>query len=325
MIFVDDNSPDGTASIVRSIGEKDRRVRCIQRVGRRGLSGAFIEGALSSQSPFVAVIDGDLQHDETRLTAMLDVLRSGNTDLVIASRYLEGGALTDFSPWRTRISLWATKVAQRFLGVALTDPMSGFFMVRRTVVEEVAPSLTTEGFKILLDIVATVRGKLRIIEIPSIFRSREFGESKLDARVALDFAALTVGKLSRGMISARFVLFGLVGLTGLVVHMVMLNLGLIAGLRFEIAQFLSTILIIALNYTLNNLFTYRDQRLEGVYFFTGLIRFEMVCSIGLISNIGAASWLYSGGNDWWLAGLGGALMGAIWNYAVSAAFVWKKR
>lgn len=323
-IFVDDDSPDGTAELVRAIGKQDRRVRCIRRVNRRGLSGAFLEGALASQAPYVAVIDGDLQHDESCLTEMLEKLRSGLADLVVATRYIEGGSSSSFTAWRSRISKWSTSLAQRFLGITLSDPMSGFFMIRRSIVEEYAHILRTQGFKILLDIVTTARGKLRITEIPFAFRKREHGESKLDARIALDFISLVLNKLTKGMISARFLLFGFVGLIGLGLHIIMLNAGLRYGLKFELAQTLSTILIIACNFGLNNILTYCDQRLTGKRFWFGLISFELICGIGLISNVGLASWIYNSGNTWWLAGMSGALMGAIWNYMISSIVVWKK-
>lgn len=325
VVIVDDNSPDGTALVARGIGELDRRVRCIRRIGRRGLSGACLEGALSSQATYVAVMDGDLQHDEARLTTMLERIRVGDVDLVVASRYADGGSSRGLSGWRTRISHWSNAAARRLLHLHLTDPLSGFFIVRRTVIEQIAPSLSSQGFKILLDIVATARGKLRIAEIPYSFRGRESGESKLDARVALDFVGLTVGKLTANAISGRFVLFCLVGLTGVALHLVLLRVGITGGLPFEVAQTLSTTLVIAWNFMLNNALTYRDQRLVGWQFLNGLVRFEIICGIGLISNVGIASWIYGSGQTWWVAGLGGALMGAVWNYVVSAALIWRQR
>jgi dolichol-phosphate mannosyltransferase len=325
VIFVDDNSPDGTAEVVRNIGTQDQRVRCIKRIGRRGLSGACLEGFLSSQASFVAVIDGDLQHDETRLAVMLGKLQSSNFDLIVASRYLEGGSSSSFTTWRSRFSRWANLTAKYSLGVKLSDPMSGFFMLRRSVIEDVAPFLSTQGFKILLDIVATTQGKLRIHEIPYSFQGRKFGESKLDARVALDFFALTLGKLTSNVISLRFLMYCLVGLLGLGVHMLLLRFCIFAGMRFEIAQTLTTFLIIALNFSMNNAFTYRDQRLNGRRFIVGLIRFEIICSVSVIANVGVASWIYHSGNGWWLAGLGGAMIGVVWNYVLSATLVWKTR
>jgi dolichol-phosphate mannosyltransferase len=325
VIFVDDNSPDGTAAAARAIGEADRRVRCIRRVGRRGLAGACLEGMLATQARYVAVLDADLQHDEALLPAMLQRLRDGDADLVVASRHIEDGSDAGLTGIRARISRFAGALAQRLLRVKLSDPMSGFFMLRRAVVEDIAPSLSSQGFKILLDIVATSR-KLRILELPYVFRERRHGESKLDAHIALDFAALLIAKLTHDAISFRFLMFCAVGFTGVAIHMAALQVAVeTLGLRFGGAQTAATITAIAWNFALNNLLTYRDQRLTGWRFLTGLARFELVCAVGAVSNIGAASWIYGHDTGWWLAGLGGALMGAVWNYVVSAAFVWRAR
>jgi dolichol-phosphate mannosyltransferase len=326
VVFVDDNSPDGTATVARKIGETDSRVRCVRRIGRRGLAGACIEGMLSSQARYVAVMDADLQHDETLLTAMLAQLRGG-TDLAVASRYVDGGSAAGLSSaGRQQASRLSTEVARRLLGVTLSDPMSGFFMMRRDRFEELAPQLSAQGFKILLDIVATAHGSLRIAELPFVFGERQHGESKLDTRVALDFAALILAKLTNDTVSFRFLLFCLVGLTGIAIHMLTLQSALsIAALPFGWAQTAATFVAITWNFVLNNMFTYRDQRLAGWQFVTGLIRFQVICAVGAISNVGIATVIYRYDPEWWIAGLGGALMGAVWNYVVSAAFVWRQR
>ena len=164
-IFVDDNSPDGTAEAVKAIAASDLRVRCLRRVGRRGLAGACIEGMLSSAAPFVAVIDADLQHDEKILPKMLARLESGEADLVAATRYVEGGgAAAGFTSHRGAISRLATKLTHRLVGINLSDPMSGFFMMRRDRFDAIAPRLSPAGFKILLDIAATADERLRIAE-----------------------------------------------------------------------------------------------------------------------------------------------------------------
>lgn len=326
VIFVDDNSSDGTAARVRTIGESDHRIHCIRRIGRRGLSGACLEGMLASQARFVAVMDADLQHDETVLATMVRRLRAGDLDLVVGSRYVDGGSAESFSATRARFSRWATEVARYFLKLDLSDPMSGFFALRRSAIEEIAPALSSQGFKVLLDIVVSSRGRLRVAEVPYVFRERLHGESKLDARIALDFAALMLAKLTNDAVSFRFLLFCLVGLTGIFVHMAVLVAALdLLGLGFSLAQTVATVSAIGWNFVLNNRLTYRDQRLTGWNFVTGLLRFQLVCSVGAVSNVGAASWIYDYNPDWWIAGLGGAVMGAVWNYVVSAAFVWRQR
>ena len=325
VVFVDDNSPDGTAAAARAIGETDSRVRCIRRIGRRGLAGACLEGMLSSQARYVAVMDADLQHDESLLVGMLDCLRSGRADLAVASRYLYGGSAAGLSKQRSRVSRWSNTLVRLLLGINLTDPMSGHFMIRRDVFEMLAPGLSSQGFKILLDILATGRGRLRTVELPSTFRERQHGESKLDSKIALDFAALVTAKLTKDAISARFILFCLVGLTGLAVHLILLSSFLAVALSFSAAQALATVGAIAWNFVLNNLFTYRDQRLTGWRFVTGLIWFQVICAIGAISNVGIATWIYDYDSVWWIAGLGGAAIGTVWNFVVSAAFVWRQR
>jgi dolichol-phosphate mannosyltransferase len=325
IVFVDDNSPDGTAAAARAIGETDSRVRCIRRVGRRGLAGACLEGMLASQARYVAVMDADLQHDEALLVPMLDNLRGGRADLVVASRYLDGGSATGLSKQRSRVSRWSNALARHLLGIELTDPMSGHFMIRRDTFEALAPAISSQGFKILLDMLSTAGGRLRTIELPSAFRERQHGESKLDSKIALDFAALVTAKLTNDAVSARFLMFCLVGLTGIAVHLSILSVLLATALSFGAAQALATVGAIAWNFVLNNLFTYRDQRLTGWHFLTGLVRFQLICAIGAISNVGIATWIYDYDNVWWIAGLGGALIGTVWNFVVSAAFVWRQR
>ena len=326
VVFVDDNSPDGTWDVVRGLARKDSRVRCIRRIGRRGLSGACIEGILASSGPYAAVMDADLQHDETQLPKMVALLRSGEAELVVGSRYIEGGSADSFDKQRAGASQLATEVARRVLKVEVADPMSGFFMIRRDRFEELAPQLSTQGFKILLDVIATAQGKLRTIEIPFTFGSRQHGESKLDSMVALDFLGLVLAKLTNDVVSLRFLLFAMVGGTGLVVHLTTLFIGHeILKEPFAEAQAAGALIAMTSNFILNNFFTYRDQRLKGFAILRGLLLFYVVCGVGLLANVGVAFAVFDQEPIWWLAGLAGALMGVVWNYAMSGLFVWRKR
>ncbi|MGP0095312.1 MAG: glycosyltransferase family 2 protein [Xanthobacteraceae bacterium] len=326
VIFVDDDSPDGTADVAKAIGVNDARVRCQRRIGRRGLSGACLEGMLASQARFVAVMDADLQHDERLLVSMLETLRGGAAELAVGTRYAPGGASEGFSTRRLQMSQFATQIARALLGVTLSDPMSGFFMVRRDVIERLAPKLSTQGFKLLLDMVVTAGGSVRIVELPYQFRERQRGESKLDARVAFDFVGLVLAKATGDVVSLRFVFFSAVGLLGIMVHFVALAACIDwIGMRFTWAQTAATLLAIASNFVLNNAFTYRDQRLVGPAFFIGLARFYVVSIIGALSNVGVGNWLFSNQQTWWVAGLGGAFMGLVWNYVVASLVVWRSR
>ena len=326
VIFVDDNSPDGTADVVKQLALEDQRVRCIKRIGRRGLSGACIEGILASSAPCVAVIDADLQHDETQLPKMLALLQGGDADLVVGSRYIEGGSADGLDQQRLGLSMAATAVAKRLLKIDISDPMSGFFMIRRERFDELAPRLSIQGFKILLDIVATAQGGLRIAEVPYTFGLRQHGESKLDSIVAMDFFGLVLAKLTNDLVSLRFLLFALVGSLGLFVHLATLYIALmVIETPFAEAQAAGAITAMTSNFLLNNVLTYRDQRLKGLAILRGLIIFYAVCGVGLLANVGVAYAVYGQQPSWWLAGAAGALMGVVWNYAMSSLFVWRAR
>jgi dolichol-phosphate mannosyltransferase len=326
VVFVDDNSPDGTWEVVRGLARQDSRVRCIRRVGRRGLSGACIEGILASSAPYAAVIDADLQHDETQLPKMVGLLQRGEAELVVGSRYIEGGSADSFGKGRAGVSALATEVAKRVLKVEIADPMSGFFMIRRDRFEQLAPQLSIQGFKILLDIVATAEGKLRTIEVPFTFGSRQHGESKLDSMVALDFLGLVLAKLTHDVVSLRFLLFAMVGSIGLVVHLATLFVAHeVLNVPFAEAQAAGALVAMTSNFVLNNFLTYRDQRLKGFAILRGLLLFYLVCGVGLVANVGVAFSVYDQEWNWWVAGAAGALMGVVWNYAMSGLFVWRKR
>lgn len=326
MIVVDDNSPDGTHRVVREIAARDPRVRCIRRIGRRGLAGACIEGILASSAPVVAVMDADLQHDERLLPSMLDAIRGG-ADLAVGSRYVDGGTTGEgLSPIRRWGSELATKLATRVGGAKLSDPMSGFFMIRREAVEDVAGDLAKEGYKILLDIVWSARTPLRIVELPFEFRERQAGESKLDALVTAEYLGLLMSKMFGGVLPVRFLMFAAVGASGIAVHLATLTYGrAMLDLSFEWAQFLAVVVAMTWNYVLNNQLTYRDRRLHGFGFLAGLLAFYAACSIGSVANVGVASWIHSFYDIDWVAGLTGAIMGAVFNYAASSVLIWKGR
>ncbi|HMI97836.1 MAG TPA: glycosyltransferase family 2 protein [Micropepsaceae bacterium] len=323
-IFVDDDSPDGTAQAVKMIAAEDPRVRCLRRISRRGLAGACIEGMLSSSAPYVAVMDADLQHDEKLLPRMLALLKNGEGDMVVGSRYVAGGSSAAFSKSRNAISRFATFLARRLTGVDLSDPMSGFFMMRRDRFDPLAGSLSTQGFKILLDIAITAKGGMRIAELPFVFAARSHGESKLDAQVGLDFLGLLLTKLTGGALTPRFLSFALVGTIGLGVHLLILRTALVAfGLGFPEAQATATVVAMTGNFLLNNRLTYRDRRLSGMGFLKGLLGFYAISAVGALTNVGMASWLFAHEPVWWLAGAAGAVMGAVWNYSMATLLVWR--
>lgn len=325
VVFVDDNSPDGTAAAVAAIAQRDPRVRVIKRVGRRGLSSAVIEGILSSSSPVVAVMDGDLQHDEAALPGMALKILEGCADIVVASRHVEGGNSDGLDGrWRHFLSESGIRVAQAFLPCRLTDPMSGFFAVRREVFEAATPRLVGSGFKILLELVLSVPKSTRIEEVPARFRPRLAGESKLSPIVMLQFAGMLIERLCGGWLPTRFVVFAAVGLLGIVVNIVMMELARFAGQPFKTAQMFGTFCAVLANFQLNNRLTYHDRRLRGRRLWGGLIIFLLGCGLGNIANVGVAQVIFaSDGHHWTRSSAIGALIGVVWNYAVASTLVWR--
>jgi len=320
-VFVDDDSTDATAAAVWAAG--DPRVRCIQRIGRRGLSTACVEGALASAAPLILVMDADLQHDERIIPAMVAAIRGGDADVVVGSRYITGGGTGDWAAGRVRISGIATALGRTLCQADVADPMSGFFLIRRPAFLNAVRHLSGQGFKILLDLLASSPRPLRVIEVPYTFRTRQHGESKLDAMVAWEFGLLLLEKTVGRVLPVRFVLFVAVGSLGLLLHLAVLRLAL--GWGFETAQIIATTLAIGVNFIGNNWLTYRDKRLRGWRFVRGLVSFYVICGLGAAANVGVANYAVAHERSWWVAGLAGAALGSVWNYAVSSVYTWRRR
>lgn len=325
-IFVDDDSSDGTTERVRELSRQHPNVRCIQRIGRRGLSSACVEGVLSTSADFVAIMDADLQHDERLLPDMARKLQAeAALDIVIGSRYVDGGSVGEWSTQRASISQWATRLSHLVIPDTLRDPMSGFFMVRRQVFMAAVRNLSSVGFKLLVDLFASSPRPLRFAELPYCFRNRVMGESKLDSQVAWDYLMLLADKLVGRWVPVRFVSFALIGGIGVFCHMAILSAAMALGaLPFKAAQVIATAGAMVFNYTVNNLMTYRDRRRKGLRWWTGLLSFTLACSVGAVANVGIAASLFDHHSHWVLSALSGVLVGAVWNYAITSVYTWKR-
>ncbi len=325
VIVVDDNSPDGTADEARRLARADRRIRVIQRIGRRGLASAAIEGFCATAAPFVAVMDADHQHDPVLLPLMLESVRKEGADVAVASRFTLGASTADWdNPERVRLSGFANGLARRLTGVELTDPMSGYFLLRTDTALALAPRLSGVGFKILLDLLATSDTPLKVREFPLNFAARRSGESKLDRAIAVDFLAGLYDKAFGKIIPTRFALFGTVGAMGVGVHLALLYACLLAaGAEFVWSQTLATLGAMTFNFWLNNFLTYRDRRLESLgQVLRGWASFVLACSIGAFANVAIATALFERGVHSLIAALIGIAIGSVWNYALSSRFVW---
>jgi dolichol-phosphate mannosyltransferase len=324
-VFVDDNSHDGTADEARRIGQTDSRIRVIQRIGRRGLASAAIEGMCATAAPFVAVMDADHQHDPALLKLMLAAVKSGEADLAYASRFAVGGSADGLtSKGRENGSRVANALARRLTGTELSDAMSGFFLLRTDQLRKQAGDLSGIGFKIMLDILATASPQLRVKEFPLKFAERLSGESKLDHAVVLDFLAGLYERYLGKIIPTRFALFGTVGGLGVFVHMGVLAALFRTGLTtFTLATAAATVVAMTFNFWLNNLLTYRDKKLTGANkMFWGWLGFCATSSVGAFANVAVSSYLQGHGWRWWAAALIGVVLASVWNYALSSKFVW---
>ena len=325
-IFVDDNSTDGTPELLTRIAQGDRRVRLIRRIGRRGLSSAVVEGALASTTPIIAVIDADLQHDEKILPDLYRAIADGGHELAIGTRYAANGSTGDWAEDRLKISRFATALASPILKTRLSDPMSGFFAVRRDVLLDAAPRLSTIGYKILLDLVASYPRPLKVAEVGYTFGTRQHGESKLDEMVALEYLELLLDKAIGRFVPVKLVQFGAIGLLGVGVHLALLYLALnMVGASFSTSQAVAVVGAMTFNFALNNKFTYRDRQLKGLAWVGGLFSFYLVCSLGAVANVGIGSLVYEQFHGWWIAGIAGAIVGSVWNYVASGWLTWTKR
>lgn len=327
LIFVDDDSPDGTAEVLRGLAQSDPRVRCLLRIGRRGLTTACVEGVLGSSSPIVAVMDADLQHDERLLPRLYELVAAGEADVAVGSRYVSDGSSEGLSKIRLVISRVANRIGLAVLKVHLHDPMSGYFVIRRDAFEgSVRSGISGVGFKVLLDVIASSPTPLRVRELPYGFRARGSGHSKLDSKVAWEFLIMLLDKSTGGLLPVRFIAFSIIGLFGLGVHLVVLAvLYRMLEVDFLAAQTASTLVAMTFNFALNNVLTYRDLRLRGWAMVRGWLTFVAACSIGALANIGVAHYLFRSDGGWVGAAVAGVLIGAVWNFAATAVLTWRPR
>jgi dolichol-phosphate mannosyltransferase len=322
IIFVDDDSPDGTADAVRVLSRTTPNVRVIQRINRRGLASAVIEGMMASQAPYLAVIDGDMQHDEAVLPEMLAKLKAERLDVVVGSRNKGGGSMGAFSAQRVRLSNLGRRISSLLSRVDISDPMSGFFIISRAYLDEVVRSLSAVGFKVLLDLLASSQRPVRFGEVGYTFRNRQFGESKLTLAVCLEYVELVLDKMVGDWIPVRYAFFGLVGAIGVVAQFVLVR-WMNHYLPFLTAQIAGSVIVMILNYFLNNRLTFRARRLHGWAWAGGLAGFMVACSIGLFWNLSVVEGLRRFGAAWGLASLAGVVAGSVWNYGVSSMLVWR--
>ena len=325
VIYVDDDSPDGSSEYIKSLANPPFEVLCIHRIGRQGLSSAVVEGVMLADTEYVAVMDADGQHEPNDLMGMLNLALTEKAGFVVGSRFKAQESLDNHIGFRHFISKKGNALCNFILKRELTDPLTGFFLFKRSIFLDAVREMKPTGFKILLEFLYRIRNNnIDVVEYPIQFRTRHDGESKLDSKVLLEFIDQILGFITKGLFPEKLFGFLLVGASGLVVHLGLLYVMLfIFGVSFNLAQSLATLSSMVSNFSLNNVLTFRRNRLTGWRWLKGLVYFIAVCSIGATANVGAAAYLNGSGESWWLSGLLGVLVGTIFNFALSRFFIWK--
>ena len=328
IIFVDDNSPDGTSAVVKDCMKTSSKIRLIHRIGRKGLAGAVIEGIFAADSDLVAVMDCDLQHDETKLLEMINLFsKNKSLDIVIGSRFTETGEISEkaLSKIRELGSKVTTLIIKKVLNIASTDPLSGFFMVKKETFLKSSEKLQTQGFKVLADFLATSGKDISIKEIGYKFKNRVAGESKMSFLTALELIGLVMSQILKGRVSIRFILFCMVGLSGIFVQLLITGLAMLLINQFPTSQTLGIIAAMTSNYFLNNSITFNERKLRSLDLIRGLFSFYLICSLGAFSNIAIATYVFGFSSNWLISSFIGACFGAVWNFTLTSIFTWKSK
>lgn len=325
ILFVDDDSADGTADAVLDLSHRHPCVRLIRRVGRYGLSSAIKEGILDATGDLVLVMDSDGQHEPVAVARTVATLLDQQVDLVIGSRFHPEAAIHGLSAQRERNSTWANGVARFSLPRyrQLTDYMSGFFALRPARALPFVRQVEVGGFKFLYELLALSHGQLSVAEVPLRFQPRSSGESKLDLAVVWDLGVSILHTLLLRSVPRRAISFALVGASGVLVQLLVNHLLMALGLTFEQALPPAVVVAATSNYLINNELTFRFQRQRGLALVRGLLKFLVVASLPVLANVGVASAFYSlVSADTVLAQLVGIVVVFVWNYAASSRFVW---
>ncbi|WP_051257968.1 glycosyltransferase [Desulfovibrio cuneatus] len=323
-IFVDDSSTDGTLAELHALAVSNRRVRYLRRIGRRGLASACIEGMMSTAATYIAVMDADLQHDESKLTDLFGPLASGEATVTVASRYTGDGGTGSWDKKRVGMSKLATWFAQHNLTAACSDPMSGFFALHRSIIDAAAPKVQSRGFKILFDVLTIPGLPVRVKEVPYTFRERTLGSTKLSYSVIVDFLWLLLSKYVGRLFNLEFVMFCIIGLLGVLVHMgVLFVVYRQMDFSFLVGQTAASLCAMTSNFLLNNRITFEENKLTGSPLILGYCKFVAACSLGMFVNIAVSDYLLENGMFWLFAAGTGTVIASVVNFFFARFFIWR--
>lgn len=324
VIIVDDNSKDKTWEVANNLKSIYKNLTVIRRINRNGLSSAVIEGFVIAESENILVMDADLQHDEDIIPQMLQEINNGY-NVVIGSRYIDGGSMGQWGKLRVWISQFATKIAKIVLRHDIKDTMSGFFMVKKDIVNNCLERLSGKGFKILLDILTNSHDiDINVKEVPYTFKTRQLGESKLSSSVIFQFLEFLYLKTIGRVIPFRFFIFSLVGCFGAILHFLFLTIFYkVIQLEFNLALIIAIEVAIIFNYFFNNILTFKDKRIKGIQIILGLFSYNLITLFGGFINFCISNYLIFNGLHWIFSSLIGATAGVLWNYILTKSIIWR--
>ncbi len=323
IIVVDDDSIDGTGDLVRSTfsNESDKHILCIKRSWDRGLSSAVVVGASLSTKQYICVMDGDGQHSPADLGEMIKLITAKDLDLVIGSRFLEH-SVESMSWVRRAVSKLGTKIAHCFIPKTVTDPLSGFFLAKSSIVLDLKKRLYKGGFKILFDILM-LKKALNVSEVKIDFKRRLEGDSKINIATFYHVVGQIIENISRGFLPSGFIVFIMVGLLGLVVHLFVLNSLISFDVSFYWSNASALFLGLVNNYLLNNSITFGSRYVTFWPKLIGFLKYILANSLSVIANIGVAGYLYMGEFGVAASAIGGIVSGAFLNYFMSKEFAFR--
>lgn len=313
---------DDTPQLLAEISAGNTAVRYLHRTGKKGLASAVVDGFSMARGEIIAVMDADLQHPPSLLPKMLACIDEG-ADVVLPSRYIAGGRSEGLSIVRTIVSKGARLLSQAFLSSMrkISDPMSGYFMISRGVIDGVV--FNPVGWKILLEVL-TLGNYRKVVEISYSFEKRNAGESKLSSKVMWEYLAHIVLLIIRSERERRFYLFACIGLSGVAVDMLVFSLiSSNRSLPLNLTATFSALTAMTSNYLLNRRFTWNSRKRDDVA--AEFLQYSVVCVAGIgIKNLGAYLLMQAGAADLW-CNFGGILAASVWNYTVSDRWVFKEK
>jgi len=324
LIVVDDNSPDGTAKKIKEYASKSRlsNILCIQRTWQKGLSSAVVEGIAISNSPLLIIMDGDGQHDPKNINDFLENQKSGDFDLIIGSRFLETNKTDSLSEARSGLSKTGIKITQRFIGNKFTDPLTGFFLVKKSSLSGLERKIYKDGFKILFDILMLGKN-LKSKEVQINFRNRAKGDSKLNFSTLAHLLGQIVENISRQMVPSTFFVFGVIGSLGVLVHFSVLYSLLAFNFGYIFSNFIGSISGLTSNYLLNNFLTFHNLHNTLSKKIVGFTKYAIFNSLSLMANTGIASVLYLDSFSIAFSTIIGITAGLLLNYFLSKNIVFR--